>query len=161
MRTMLILLLVASPACAIDHMMVIIPENFSSPPAEVSVGDPPQTTGVTTRPAVLKSRTVCADGMCWEWDNGAKLNETFVAYTKRTGKLPPEAKPQCSTGYCGTFGKGPTLATGGCSCGCNASTCGCHHSPNAGKPLAEQRVDPGKAVSTNNTYTRRLFRRFR
>lgn len=160
MRTMLILLLVASPACAIDHMMVIISEN-SSPPAEVSVSDPPQTTGVPTRPAVLKSRTVCADGMCWEWDNGAKLNETFVAYTKRTGKLPPEAARQCSTGYCGTFGKGPTLATGGCTCGCSAETCSCHHSKNAGKPLDQQRVEPGKAATSNNTYTRRLFRRFR
>lgn len=109
---------------------------------------PPVPPLAVPRPAVaLTSRTVCTTGYCWKYSNGGVINETFAEYRKRTGKNPPEARMQCSTGFCSMAARTPTLATGGCTCGCNASLCGCHHSPNVGKPLAKQTVNPGVAYN--------------
>lgn len=98
----------------------------------------------------LTSWQRCVDGYCFNYSNGTSINETFAAYKKRTGKLPAETRSQCSTGYCGTFSRSPTIATGGCTCGCNAATCNCHHAANAGKPLSQQTYQPGM----NQTYNR-------
>lgn len=137
-----------------------------SPTIAPPVGSPGKATAANqslpVRPAVPNCQT-CSTGYVWTFDNGAKINETFAAYQKRTGKFPPESiRLACSTGYCGTAARSPTLPTGNCTCGCHAESCSCAHSKNAGKPLATQKVEPGKAASTSNqTYTRRLFRRWR
>lgn len=101
-------------------------------------------------PVTLISWTRCAEGYCFKFSNGGIVNETFAQYAKRTGKLPAETRQQCSTGYCGTFSNRPTVATGGCTCGCSADLCGCHHSPNAHKPLSRQTYKPGRLVGLNN-----------
>lgn len=126
--------------------------NIISEPSKVSSSRPPAAISLDPRPSVprpavvLTSWQACPTGYCFEYSNGTKINETFAAYTKRTGKLPLEARSQCSTGYCGTFSRSPTIATGNCRCGCNASTCSCHHSANAGKPLSAQKYEPGKVT---------------
>jgi len=136
----------------------------TAPPGAPSSQSKRTPSSTAARPAVQLTST-CATGYCWKMPDGSVLNESWVAYRARTGKLPPEAARQCSTGFCGTFDKGPTLATGGCTCGCDASLCGCHHSKNAGKPLASQKVEPSKAASTSGqSYSAprwRLFGRWR
>lgn len=151
---------------AASAQVVIIAEPTDTPSAAVPQVDPPPTE-VPRRPAVfLTSKTVCSGGYCWRYSNGGIINETFAEAKARTGKNPPETAFQCSSGYCGTAARSPTLATGGCRCGCAASSCNCGHSPNVGKPLNQQRVEPGtvKESSTVRSNTRpglfgRIFRR--
>jgi hypothetical protein len=107
-------------------------------------------TDLPQQAVVLTSWSRCTEGYCFKFSNGVVVNETFAAYAKRTGKLPAETRQQCSSGYCGTFSRRPTVATGGCACGCNAATCSCHHSPNANKPLSKQTYQPGRLVGLNN-----------
>lgn len=136
----------ALAASTVDAQVVIITE--PSRPRPPAVTDPPID---VPRPAVvLTSWKACPTGYCFEYSNGTSINETFLEYTKRTGNLPPVARSQCSTGYCGTFSSRPTIATGGCTCGCVADTCSCHHSANAGKPLSAQKYEPGKVTQNLN-----------
>jgi hypothetical protein len=129
----------------------------AAPPSSVT-GTP------TERPAFCQSVTECEGGYCFEFSDGSQLNETFIDYSRRTGKASPATKTLCcSTGHCSTRASGPTLPTGNCRCGCAASECNCAHSPNVGKPLKSQTVEPGKAATSGQTYSGRrgLFGRFR
>lgn len=142
MRTAIILLAFASQAFAIDHYMLDVDALATRPPAEKPTDSPPAD---VPRPAVVVPKLQrLPTGYLWTFSDAQQFKESFAQYAVRTGKRPPEAQPQCSTGYCGTFSRYPTIATGGCKCGCNASTCSCHHSPNAGKPLPDQRYEPGR-----------------
>lgn len=115
------------------------------------------------RPATISKKpecTACSTGYVWEFDDGQKLAESYVAATKRTGKPLPLTRPTCSTNHCSSFSKGTTLPTGRCGCGCDGTSCNCTHSPNAGKPLKDQRYEPGVAASSGQNYSRRgLFGR--
>lgn len=156
MRTAIILLAFASQAAAekpFSHFMLDL-DLASRPPAAISE-DRPSTS--VPRPAVVLEKPkpklqVKPGGYLWTFEEAkahkkaVQLQESFAEYVARTGKLPPEASPQCSTGFCGTFSSRPTIATGGCGCGCVASLCGCHHSANAGKPLSAQLYQPGRVV---------------
>lgn len=82
-------------------------------------------------------------GYLWTFADAQAYKESFVEYQKRTGKLPPATQFSCSTAHCGTPASSPTVATGGCRCGCSAASCNCAHSPNVGKPLAAQLYQPG------------------
>lgn len=117
------------------HPFLADTESDSSPPPAVGKQLPQSP---EAQPAVLTNCSTCSTGYTFEYSNGGVINETFVDYVARTGQQPPEARPTCATGHCGTFTTALTLPTGGCTCGCAASSCSCHHSPNAGKPLAQQ-----------------------
>lgn len=93
---------------------------------------------------VLTSWRGVPTGYIFRYSNGTAINETFAEYFVRTGKVPAEACNTCSTNHCGTFSRYPTIATGSCPCGCRAGSCNCAHSKNAGKPLPDQRYEPGR-----------------
>lgn len=132
----------ADDAQAIDHMMVIAGD---TPVGSVDVNRSPQST-VPSQPVVCTGVVRETSGYLWKYSNGATKRETFVAYSKRTGKSSPATAPCCTSGYCGTFAKSPTLPSAGCTCGCHAASCNCHHSKNAGKPLKAQSVATEKSV---------------
>lgn len=176
MRTIAILLVISTAAFADSPGFVItdaepqgfvITETFLGPPA-AGEHDPSSS---PEQPAVVVpiSVTDCDGGYCWAYSNGATLNETYLAYSLRTGKPSPATQFQCSTGYCGTAASMPTIASSGCRCGCNAASCSCAHSPNVGKPLKEQSPRASTAVetdqhgysSTTTNVRGRLFSRLR
>lgn len=169
MRTIAIIVLLASTARSAELPLSQVPPAPpllaldlpppAAPPSSATDGLPNQ-----ERPAILTSWKACEDCYQFNYSNGAKLEETYVDYSRRTGKPSPATSFCCTSGHCGTAAAKPTLATGGCVCGCNAELCSCAHSPNVGKPLAKQEVKPGMAASSSQNYSRgrfRLFGRFR